>query len=296
MHAFISRAMRTPWTLVELFAIANLGSLAVDVYIAHSTNLFERWQEWIPVGFSAAAPLLLIVAIWLGGLFPEEDAYPVRSANWRDRTARGLGLFVGWVSVAVGIAGMVYHLQSHFFEQQTVRNLVYTAPFAAPLAYAGIGLLLILNRMVVDRTIEWAQWVVFLTLGGFVGNLVLSLADHAQNGFFNKEEWIPVAAAGAGIGFLLMLVVRPADVVLRRTAAWIMVAQIIVGVAGFGLHLRSNFYRPAPTAWERFVYGAPIFAPLLFANLAILALLGIWAIGLTIEEEPEVEPDRAGAV
>lgn len=280
MHRFIARAIRTPWTLVELFAIANLGSLAVDVYIAHSTNLFERWQEWIPVGFSILAPVLLIAAIAMGGIFPKGvDAYPLPGAGWRDRTARWIGLLVGWLSLAVGIAGMIYHLQSHFFEQQTIRNLVYTAPFAAPLAYAGLGLLLILDRMVSDTIVEWAQWVIFLALGGFAGNLVLSLADHAQNGFFNKEEWIPVAAAAAGIGFLLMLVVWPDDAVLRRATGWIMVAQVIVGLIGFGLHLRSNLYRPATSAWERFVYGAPIFAPLLFANLAVLALLGIWAAG-----------------
>src|SRR5512140_3561056 len=107
MHSFLSRASRTPWTLVELFAMANLASLAVDVYIAHSTNLFERWQEWIPVGFSATAPLLLIIAAALGGVFPNgESSYPVRSVNWRDRTARGLGLLVDWLSLAVGIAGM----------------------------------------------------------------------------------------------------------------------------------------------------------------------------------------------
>ncbi len=27
---------------------------------------------------------------------------------------------------------------------------------------------------------------------------------------------------------------------------------------------------------DNFIYGAPVFAPLLFANLAILALIGIW--------------------
>ena len=43
-----------------------------------------------------------------------------------------------------------------------MRNLVYAAPFAAPLSYAGLGLLAILNRTVPARTVEWARWVVFL--------------------------------------------------------------------------------------------------------------------------------------
>jgi hypothetical protein len=42
-----------------------------------------------------------------------------------------------------------------------------------------------MNRMVDPESTEWAQWVLFLTLGGFIGNFVFSLADHAKNGFFN---------------------------------------------------------------------------------------------------------------
>ena len=32
-----------------------------------------------------------------------------------------------------------------------------------------------MNRMVDAERTEWGQWVVFLALGGFVGNLALSL-------------------------------------------------------------------------------------------------------------------------
>ena len=116
---------------------------------------------------------------------------PARSTS---ACLRSIGLTVGWGSVAVGIAGVLFHLDSAFFEEQTLKNLVYTAPFAAPLAYTGIGLLLLLNRMIDSRTIEWARWVVLLAMGGFAGNFVLTLADHAQNGFFRPSEWIGVVA------------------------------------------------------------------------------------------------------
>src|SRR5262245_64192341 len=77
----------------------------------------------------------------LGGLRP---ALPGEGSA-ACRRARGLGLAVGWGSVAVGIAGMLFHLDSAFFEAQTLKNLVYTAPFAAPLAYAGLGFLILLR-------------------------------------------------------------------------------------------------------------------------------------------------------
>ncbi len=264
----IPEAFRHPRAVVEAFVILNLGFLAADVYIAHLTNGFERRPEWLPVFFSIVAPLLLLIA------------------------NRLTGMLVGWVSLLVGIGGMLYHLQSHFFAQQTIHNLVYTAPFVAPLAYAGLGLLLILNRMTDAETLEWAQWIVFLALGGFAGNLVLSLADHAQNGFFNRGEWLPVVAAALACAFLLVLVVRPRDVVLWRATAWVMAVQILVGTAGFALHLRANVLRPGRTLLDRFLYGAPIFAPLLFANLALLATIGMWAMRQTAGSRQQTADGR----
>ena len=64
-------------------------------------------------------------------------------AVWRD-----VGYLVGWLAVVVGLAGVILHLDSQFFYERTIRSLTYAAPFAAPLAYTGLGLLLIVNRMV----------------------------------------------------------------------------------------------------------------------------------------------------
>jgi len=53
----------------------------------------------------------------------------------------------------------------------------------------------------------------------------------------------------------------------------------LVGLAGFALHVHSNFSRPATNVWEAFLYGAPAFAPLLYPNIAVLAGIGLWAAG-----------------
>jgi hypothetical protein len=266
-----------PLAWVELFVLSNVAFLGVDVGLAHAVNAFAHPAEYVPLAFSLVAPAVLVAAMALGGLRP---ALAGADSGAR-RLARGLGLAVGWGSVAVGIAGVLLHLDSAFFEEQTLKNLVYTAPFAAPLAYAGLGLLLLLDRMVDARTVDWARWVVLLALGGFVGNFVLTLADHAQNGFFRPSEWVGVVASAWAVSSLCAVLVVPGDRPLLGLALVVIAAQAGVGLLGFYLHIMADVRSPAGPLWERILYGAPLFAPLLFADLAMLAALALWGIART---------------
>ena len=259
--------------LLELFVASNLAVLAADIVLAHSVNQFRNAAEYIPAYFSASAPVLLLavtIARWRWGY----------RAAWRD-----VGLLVGWLSILVGLGGVLYHLQSSFFADRTLRSLTYAAPFAAPLAYTGLGFLLLVNRMVASRSTEWARWVILLATGGFFGNFVLCLTDHATNGFFLKTEWIPVISSALATGFLIIPVLmhvgrRYLDLCLLGLAV-----QALVGIIGFWFHIRMNLFAPGTNWFERTVYGAPPMAPLLFPNLVGLALIGLWELGRqTIED------------
>ena len=188
---------------------------------------------------------------------------------------RQAGLVIGYASVAVGLAGVVYHLDSQFFSQWTIQSLVYTAPFAAPVAYAGLGFLLVANRTVPCRDTEWGQWVVFFALGGFVGNFVLSLCDHAMNGFFYATEWLPVFASAWAVGFLGVAIVEQHKSFLRISVA-VLALQIVIGVTGFYFRIASDINGLSSSLFENFVHGAPVFAPLLFVDLVLLAMIGLW--------------------
>ena len=255
-------ARLTPEYAVEAFIWSNLAFLGVDIALAHAENSYARPEELIPLGFSALAALLL-----LPGLV---------SARQRQATRR-LALLIGGCAILLGVSGMIYHLASSFFERQTLTNLVYAAPFIAPLAYVGVGLLLLLSRMQRAEDPEWASWVLFLALGGFAGNLGLSLLDHAQNGFARPAEWVSVGAAAFGTSFLLMATLRPGERGLQRVTLGVLALQALVGVAGFALHLSADLGRPGDTLAERLIHGAPLFAPLLFSDLALLGAIGIWA-------------------
>jgi hypothetical protein len=260
------RWARDPQLWVELFVTANLAILAGDIYIAHSVNHFQKAAEYIPLYFSLAAPLVLALIMCLRWIWEFE-------APWRD-----VGHMIGWLSVLVGLGGVLFHLESRFFLDRTLKSLTYAAPFAAPLAYTGLGFLLLMNRMVGARTAEWARWVILLALGGFFGNFVLSLTDHASNGFFAKTEWIPVISSALATGFLIIPLVLTVTRRFMDVCLIVMLTQAFVGVLGFWFHVQANLVEPGHNIFDKLVNGAPPMAPLLFPNLVGLALIGMWAL------------------
>jgi hypothetical protein len=252
----------SPARCIQVFVTANLAFLALDVWIAHLTNEFAQRVEWLPILVSSLGAALLVP-----GLFN-------RKIHARSRY---LDYAIGASSIGVGVAGMVLHLKSAFFERETLHDLVYAAPCVAPLSFVGIGLLVLLLRLETHESFEFGAWVVFLAMAGFFGNTALGLLDHAQNGFFNVAEWIPVGSAAFAGAFLLVALVHPERPYLRGCLG-VLGVQVAVGVMGFVLHFLANQKRPGENLLARTVHGAPIFAPLLFPNLALLAAIGIWAM------------------
>ncbi len=262
MGVRVPASLRTAYRLwVELFVLVNVAFLALDIYFAHSENDFARRPEYIPLYFSLIAPVFLAIALALWRSHPVLWEY--------------IGYAVGWLAIIIGFAGVSWHLESQFFHERTLRSLTYAAPFVAPLAYSGLGLLLLINRAVDVSSLEWAQWVLFLALGGFAGNFVLSLTDHAADGFYRWEEWIPVIASAFAVGFLLVPFLFRVGWLYLLGCAAVLVVEAGVGGLGFVLHGLANLHGPSHRMFENLVAGAPPFAPLLFPNLTVLGLIAL---------------------
>src|SRR5262245_42619739 len=227
---------------LEAFVLVNLAFLSLDIYLAHSINRFEHWAEYIPYYFSLAAPGVLFIGLVVG--------------EWWGFAAvhRDLGYLVGWLAVLIGFVGVILHLDSRFFHEHTLKSLVYAAPFAAPLAYTGVGLLLIMNRMVSADSPEWPRWVLLMALGGFAGNFLFSLTDHAQNGFYYDSEWIPVFSSALAVGFLVSPFVTPVGRRYLRLCFLVVALQAVVGLLGFYYHVQANLRGPSASWLENFIF------------------------------------------
>ena len=252
--------------LLEFFVLSNIAFLGLDIYIAHSFNAFAARAEWIPIAFSAAATAILLAS------------FPTRQGNLSEGWRKSAGLLVGAAAITIGLTGMLLHLESQFFSLMSIKSLVYTAPFVAPLAYTGVGFLLLMNRMIDMESREWGAWVVFLALGGAFGNFVLAVCDHAQNGFFNPQEWIPVVVSAFAVGFLLSVIFDMTNAKLLQACLLTLVLQGGAGLLGFYYHVAANAEGPSQSLRENFLFGAPAFAPLLLPNISALAALGLWCL------------------
>jgi hypothetical protein len=132
--------------------------------------------------------------------------------------------------------------------------------------------------MVHSESTEWSHWVLLFTLGGFIGNFIFSLADHAENGFFFPVEWLPVAASAVAIGFLAVPIVMRVSRRFIVVSTAVLISEAAVGLWGFVLHAIGNLRGPSVHGFDNFIYGAPPLAPLLFPNLAVLGLIGLWQL------------------
>jgi hypothetical protein len=175
-------------------------------------------------------------------------------------------------------------------QQVGISLTIWAPPVLAPLTFALVGVLG-LSAIWVEQPVDSGTLVFFggrriqlpysKTRGYFfwismamLATLISSVLDHARTNFSNPWLWVPTAAGILGV------VVSLGIGVINRTGKgdiWIylasMVLIIIVAVIGAVLHALNNLSVNDTIVAERFIRGAPILAPLLFADIASLGLV-----------------------
>ncbi len=267
-----------------LLVAFNELMLAVEIYLAHSISGTIVGNEWIPIVFGPIAALLLGVA----GLI-----------SLRKRTAAVLlAIPTLLASIAVGLLGVYFHLHRAFLPfapagQQTSINLVIWAPpILGPLTFALVGLLglsaiwveqpadsgrlALLGGLQLQMPYSKTRGYFILVSLGMLATLISSVLDHARTNFSNPWLWVPTAAGVLGVTVALGigLIEKPG-----RLDAWVFLASMgmiaLVGLTGSVLHILDNLTLMDAVVGERFIRGAPILAPLLFADIASIGIVAL---------------------
>ena len=198
--------------------------------------------------------------------------------------------------MAVGILGSYYHLNRAFLpdapagQQITALILLFAPPLLGPLTFALVGILGISAawqeepidsgrlRLVGNVRINMPlpkTRAYFLMVALFIlVTLISSVIDHARANFANPWLWLPtVVGAFATFVALAMGAYRHIDRgdVITYVAAMLLMA--LVGVVGAVLHVERNLTGQGVLMVERLIRGAPMLAPLLFANMGALGLI-----------------------
>lgn len=283
----LRRAGRLPLSrdqLMLLMAAVNEIFLGIDTYLAHRITGTLRPGEWIPIVFGPIAGFLLLFA----GLI----ALRRRPAATLIATATLLA------SIAVGLLGAFFHLRNAVLpnapagQQITINLTVWAPPILAPLTFALVGILGISAAWIelppdsgtLALPAGWrlrlpyskTQAYLFLVSLGCLATVVSSVLDHARVNFQNPWLWLPTAAgvfATVVAAMLAGLRQRGRSDLLVYCAA--MLLMILVGLVGAWLHVNDNLVRGSTVVVERFIFGAPFLAPLLFCNMGALGLIAL---------------------
>jgi hypothetical protein len=269
--------VRDQWMLLML--AINEILMGVETYLAHDISGTIVPFEWIPIIFGPVAGVLLLFA----GLV----AFRKRMA------ANIIGTLVFIASILVGILGSYFHLRrallpdAPFGQQVTMGLLIFAPPLLGPITFALVGLLglsaawqedpvgsgrLALPggahlQMPLSKT---RAYFLMIGLGAMLTTLSSAL-DHVRTGFVNPWLWIPVTVGVFATAVILLMgvVEKPtrADLITYTVA---MAALVLTGMLGSYLHINQDLVRFGSMVGERFIRGAPVMAPMLFANMGAL--------------------------
>ncbi|HEX9018017.1 MAG TPA: hypothetical protein VF806_02460 [Anaerolineaceae bacterium] len=272
--------VRDQWMLLML--AVNEILLGVETYLAHSISSTIIPGEWIPILFGPIAGGFLLVA----GLI----------AFRRRTTANLLGSIVFLASIVVGLLGSYFHLRRAILlgapvgQQVSVPLLVYAPPVLGPITFALVGILglsaawqespvgsgrLILPgrahlQMPLSKTRAY-----FLLIGlGALITVISSALDHSRTGFINPWVWIPIVVGVFSTTAIILLGILStptrADLTIYAVA---MILMVLTGMLGSTLHILRDVTSLGVVVGERLIHGAPVMAPMLFANMGAFGII-----------------------
>jgi len=270
--------------IMMLMLALNMLLLGVETYTAHIISGTIRPGEWVPIIFGPAAALCLLILGWLS---LKKRSLAITLANV---------LFL--LSTAVGLLGDYFHLRRGLLpyapagQQISVPLLIWAPPILAPLTFALLGLigistvwvegppdsgcLVLFNGRRIQMPFSRTR-AFFLIVGmGCLSTVISSVLDHARTGFENPLLWIPTSVGifGTVAAVVLGFIRTPSrGDLITYTGAMILMA--LTGMFGSYLHIQADLTAGGSIVLERLIRGAPVMAPMLFADMGAFGLIAL---------------------
>ncbi len=261
--------------LMLVMVAINMGFTTFDVWLAHGMSRMQTLYMIIPL---MCLPLGAIPPAWLA---LTNTRHPL--VVWSH--------LLGMVTCAmIGLMGFAFHLRTAVLPGGDFvwAWAIFSAPALAPVAFAGIAVLGIIAALKEMRRTHFLlpgftvftlgltkRRLYFIAIAIGLGAATLTAAiEHSQGGYENWTEWVPVlfggACAGAAFGYAL-----------RRDPKWREMIGVLLfgavatllGVVGFAFHASYDLGDSGSINIERLIHGAPLFAPMLFADLGALMII-----------------------
>ena len=286
--------------LLLLVAMTQIG-LGVETFLAHLISGTIRAGESIPIIAGPIFGILLLIALAMRVM--------QRRTGFRSSL---IVVVTGGMSITVGLLGSAFHW-SRAVPPPNFANyglsldwIIYAPPVAAPLSFAGVGILAII-ALLEDTKPETGR----LTLPGFItfntpmpqtnqffwliafglyGATLSAFLDHARTDFESFFVWIPVFLGV--FGSVATTVMALYHKIYREDYFWFfwtMVLMVAMGILGMGLHINADLPEGAEMGIqiERFIRGAPLMAPMLFAIVGSFGLITMVDAPVTEDEDEE---------
>jgi hypothetical protein len=263
--------------LMLLMVAMNMGATGMDVFMAHSVGNVQSLFMFIPVVYTPLGVTTALLLAWKGCRQP--------LLFWLHMAAMALGFIVG-------VLGFAFHLRTVMLPggEFVWGGVIFSAPVLATLAFSGIACLGVVAAMdEVKRgrhllpglgeipLFFHKRQIYCILLGLGVAAAAMSAAiEHAQEGYINWTMWLPVLMGGLIAGSLIGHGARRKPPVGELIFILIVVGvAVILGMMGFAFHAAFDAGPSGRISIERMVHGAPLFAPTLFADLGLLALIAV---------------------
>lgn len=286
--------------LLTLVALTEIG-LGVETALAHLISGHIKPGEAVPVVFGPIAGILLLIALGL--------RIRARGATLPSSL---LVIATGMASVVVGIIGTAFHwarvLPPTNFENYGLQWdwIIYAPPVVGPLSFAGIGLLAIIalledtdpetGKLTLPGVITFntplpqtRQFFWLVAFGLYAATLSATL-DHARTGFEDYFVWIPLILGVFGsVATTLMALYHKHSNADYFIYFWVMVLMVVTGVLGMGLHINADLPEGAAGGiqLERFIRGAPVMAPMLYAIMGSFGMLTVLDAPVDYDEDDD---------